>query len=64
MFTTVAKVENALEKVLRRVLDIGEGSVKKIQELKAEIRELREEKAELELKKKMEEREIAGGVSV
>lgn len=49
----------SIERVFKRVLDIGDGSVKKIQELKAEIRTLREEKEDLEFTKKMEEKEIA-----
>lgn len=50
---------DAIEKMFRRVLDIGDGAVKKQQELKAEIRELREEKENLEFSKKMEQTEIA-----
>lgn len=50
---------DAIEEMFKRVLDIGDGSVKKMQELKVEIRELREEKEDLEFKKKMEEKEIA-----
>lgn len=49
----------AIEKMFRRVLDIGDGSVKKIQELRAEITNLKEEKEELVFKKKLEEKEIA-----
>jgi len=56
---SLSEMGEMFERVLKRVLDIGEGSVKKIQELKAEIRELREEKEDLEFKKKMEEKEIA-----
>lgn len=56
---SIDTITEAIEDVIRKVLDIGEGSVKKIQELKAEIRELREEKEDLEFKKKMEEKEIA-----
>lgn len=56
---TLEDIKDSVEEVFRRILDIGEGSVKKIQELKAEIRELREEKEDLEFKKKMEEKEIA-----
>lgn len=48
----------SIEKMFRQVLDVGEGSVKKIQELKAEIRILKEEKEDLEFKKRMEEKEI------
>lgn len=55
---TLIQIKESVEEVFRRVLDIGEGSVKKIQELKVEIRELREEKEDLVFKKKMEEKEI------
>lgn len=47
-----------IEKMVRNILDIGDGSTKRIQELKTEIKSLREEKETLEFKKKMEEKEI------
>lgn len=56
---SVSEICDSIEKVFKKVLEIGDGSVKKIQELKAEIRELREEKEDLEFRKKMEEKEIA-----
>ena len=56
---TMKQIEAAIDKIVKNNLDIGEGSVKKLQELQSSIRVLKEEKAELEFKKEMEEKEIA-----
>lgn len=47
-----------IKEAFRDVLGMGEDSVKKVQDLKSEIRKLREEKEDLDFKKKMEEKEI------
>lgn len=55
---TLSQIEKSIDRIVRNNLDIGEGSIKKLQELKAEIRVLREEKEDLVFKKNMEEKEI------
>jgi transcription termination factor NusB len=50
---------NDIKDAMREVFGIGEGSVKKIQELKAEARQAREDLEELRFQKSMEEKEIA-----
>lgn len=56
---SLEKITEALEEVLKRVLNIKEAGKTQVDELKVQIKRLKEEKEELEFKKKMEEKEIA-----
>lgn len=51
--------KDEVKSVIEEVLGSGEASAKKRLELEKEIKRLGEEKAELEFKKKMEEKELA-----
>ena len=53
------RLKTIIKETVQDALDMGEGLIKKLQELRADVRRLTEEKQELEYQKKMEEKEIA-----